>query len=147
MSHKVLILNGPNLNLLGKREPEIYGHQTLKDVEDLCKKAALAQNVEIDFRQSNHEGTLVDWIQEARETFDGIIINPAAYTHTSVAIHDALAAVDIPVVEVHLSNIHKREEFRHTSYVSKVADGVICGLGTEGYQLGLEAVCRLISRR
>ncbi len=147
MSYKVLILNGPNLNLLGKREPEIYGYETLKDVEDLCKKTALSQNVEIDFRQSNHEGTLIDWIQEARDTFDGIVINPAAYTHTSVAIHDALQAAETPVVEVHLSNIHKREEFRHTSYVSKSADGVICGLGTHGYQLGLEAVCRLISRR
>jgi len=147
MSHKVLILNGPNLNMLGLREPEIYGHETLKDVEDLCKKTALSLNVEIDFRQTNHEGTLVDWIQEARGNFDGIVMNPAAYTHTSIAIHDALQAAELPVVEVHLSNIHKREEFRHTSYVSKSATGVICGLGTHGYQLGLEAVCRILTSR
>ncbi|MDV7338580.1 type II 3-dehydroquinate dehydratase [Terasakiella sp. A23] len=147
MSHKVLILNGPNLNLLGKREPEIYGSQTLKDVEDQCKKNALSLNLEIDFRQTNSEGTLVDWIQEARESFDAIVINPAAYTHTSVAILDALQAADKPVIEVHLSNIHKREEFRHTSYVSKTATGVICGLGVQGYELALLAVSRILSSR
>jgi 3-dehydroquinate dehydratase II len=145
MSHKVLILNGPNLNLLGLREPEIYGSQTLNDVEDLCKKTATDLDMDIDFRQSNHEGTLVDWIQEARVSFDAIIINPAAYTHTSVAILDALQAVEKPVIEVHLSNIHKREEFRHTSYVSKTAQGVICGLGTQGYELAMLALSRLLS--
>jgi len=147
MSKKILILNGPNLNLLGKREPNIYGHETLKDVEAICQKCAMSLRVEIDFRQSNHEGVLVDWIQEARESFDGIIINPAAYTHTSVAILDALQAADKPVIEVHLSNIHKREEFRHTSYVSKTATGVICGLGTQGYDLALQALSRLLSSR
>ncbi|SCA55192.1 3-dehydroquinate dehydratase 2 [Candidatus Terasakiella magnetica] len=147
MSHKILILNGPNLNLLGKREPEIYGHETLKDVEDMCLKVAQGLDMEVAFRQSNHEGTLVDWIQEARESFDGIIINPAAYTHTSVAILDALQAAEKPVIEVHLSNIHKREEFRHTSYVSKTANGVICGLGTQGYDLALQALSRLLSSR
>jgi len=147
MSHKVLILNGPNLNLLGKREPEIYGSQTLKDVEDLCVQNAKGLDLSIDFRQSNSEGTLVDWIQEARESFDGIIINPAAYTHTSVAILDALQAVDKPVIEVHLSNIHKREEFRHTSFVSKTATGVICGLGVDGYDLALQAISRILSSR
>ncbi|NVJ91029.1 MAG: type II 3-dehydroquinate dehydratase [Methylocystaceae bacterium] len=145
MSHKVLILNGPNLNLLGLREPEIYGSQTLNDVEDLCKKTATDLDMDIDFRQSNHEGTLVDWIQEARVSFDAIIINPAAYTHTSVAILDALQAVEKPVIEVHLSNIHKREEFRHTSYVSKTAQGVICGLGPQGYELAMLALSRLLS--
>lgn len=147
MSHKVLILNGPNLNLLGKREPEIYGSQTLKDVEELCVQNAKGLDLTIDFRQSNSEGTLVDWIQEARESFDGIIINPAAYTHTSVAILDALQAVDKPVIEVHLSNIHKREEFRHTSFVSKTATGVICGLGVDGYDLALQAISRILSSR
>ncbi|WP_135077642.1 type II 3-dehydroquinate dehydratase [Terasakiella sp. SH-1] len=147
MSNKILILNGPNLNLLGKREPEIYGHETLADVEQLCLATAQGEGVEIDFRQSNHEGDLIDWIQEARDNFDAIVINPAAYTHTSVAIHDALQAVEKPVVEVHLSNIHKREEFRHTSFVSKSANGVICGLGTHGYQLAVQAVCRLLSSR
>jgi 3-dehydroquinate dehydratase II len=145
MSKKVLILNGPNLNLLGTREPEIYGSQTLQDVENLCKDYAQNLNVEIDFRQSNHEGVLVDWIQEARTSFDAIIINPAAYTHTSVAILDALNAVEKPIVEVHLSNIHKREEFRHTSYVSKIATGVICGLGIHGYVLAMEALSRILS--
>ncbi|NVK17953.1 MAG: type II 3-dehydroquinate dehydratase [Methylocystaceae bacterium] len=147
MSHKVLILNGPNLNLLGKREPEIYGFQTLQDVEDLCVKNAKGLNLTIDFRQSNSEGTLVDWIQEARESFDGIIINPAAYSHTSVAILDALQAANKPVIEVHLSNIHKREEFRHSSFVSKTATGVICGLGVDGYDLAMQAISRILSSR
>lgn len=145
MAKKILILNGPNLNLLGTREPEIYGSETLQDVETLCKEKAQDLDLKVDFRQSNHEGILVDWIQEARVSFDAILINPAAYTHTSVAILDALSATGKPIVEVHLSNIHKREEFRHTSYVSKIATGVICGLGIHGYALGMEALSRLLS--
>ncbi|WP_419796918.1 MAG: type II 3-dehydroquinate dehydratase [Terasakiella sp.] len=147
MSKRILILNGPNLNMLGTREPDVYGHETLKDVEDMCKTCASDLGLDIDFRQSNHEGNLVDWIQEAKESFDAIVINPAAYTHTSVAILDALQAVDKPVIEVHLSNIHKREAFRHTSYVSKMATGVICGLGSQGYILALQAFSRLLSSR
>lgn len=132
----IFILNGPNLNLLGKREPEIYGHDTLADVETMCVKAA-PEGVSIDFRQSNHEGELVDWIQEAREAAAAIVINPAAYTHTSVAILDALSAFDGPVVEVHISDVHKREKFRHHSYVSLRADEVIVGRGVQGYVDGL----------
>ena len=131
----IFILNGPNLNLLGKREPEIYGSDTLADVEAMCRKTA--PDVTIDFRQSNHEGVLVDWIQEAREAADAIVINPAAYTHTSVAILDALSAFEGPVVEVHISDVHKREKFRHHSYVSQRADEVIVGRGVAGYVDGL----------
>ena len=127
---KILILNGPNLNMLGTRQPEIYGADTLADVETKARALGLA---ELTFRQSNHEGQLVDWIQEARATQDGIVINPGAYSHTSVAILDALNAFDGPVVEVHISNIHKREAFRHHSYVSARAEAVIAGLGIEGY--------------
>jgi 3-dehydroquinate dehydratase-2 len=140
----VLILNGPNLNLLGTREPHVYGHETLDDVERLCEDAALRLGLEIEFRQSNHEGELVTWIQEARGDHDAIILNAGAYTHTSIAILDALTAVGLPVVEVHLSNIFRREPFRHHSYVSTVARGVICGFGSHGYVLALEAVSRLI---
>jgi 3-dehydroquinate dehydratase-2 len=142
MTKRVLVLNGPNLNLLGTREPETYGSETLKDVESLCRRAASELELTLDFRQSNHEGELVTWIQDARKTADGIVINPAAYSHTSVAIHDALRAADIPVVEVHLSNIHQREAFRHHSYVSSVAFGVICGFGSLGYKLALEALAQ-----
>jgi len=137
---RVLVLNGPNLNLLGKRQPEIYGRTTLDEIADGLRTRATAASIELDFRQSNHEGQLVDWIQEARETASAIIINPAAYTHTSVAILDALSAFEGPIVEVHLSNIHKREAFRHHSYVSGVATGVICGLGARGYELALDWV-------
>ena len=147
MALKILILNGPNLNLLGLREPHIYGHETLDDVKKLCENTARELTLEMDFRQSNHEGELVDWIQEARRSFDAIIINPAAYTHTSVAIHDALQAFEKPIIEVHLSNIHKREEFRHKSYVSLVAQGVICGLGVQGYELAIRSVSRLLLSR
>ncbi|WP_137388233.1 type II 3-dehydroquinate dehydratase [Rhodoligotrophos defluvii] len=133
----VFVLNGPNLNLLGKREPEIYGYTTLAEIEHGLVAAGQAMGLGVDFRQTNHEGVLVDWIQEAREKAAGIIINPAAFTHTSVAILDALSAFSGPIVEVHLSNIHKREPFRHHSYVSRVATGVICGLGGSGYQLAL----------
>jgi 3-dehydroquinate dehydratase-2 len=135
---RILVLNGPNLNLLGKRQPEIYGYTTLDEIAETLRARAAAASIELDFCQSNHEGQLVDWIQEARESADGIIINPAAYTHTSVAILDALSAFAGPIVEVHLSNIHKREPFRHHSYVSKVATGVICGLGPRGYELALD---------
>ncbi|HKW54197.1 MAG TPA: type II 3-dehydroquinate dehydratase [Stellaceae bacterium] len=141
----ILVLNGPNLNLLGVREPATYGRETLADIEEACLERAADLGLAVDFRQSNHEGQLVDWIQEARETADGIVINAAALTHTSVAILDALKAAELPVVEVHLSNIHRREAFRHHSYVSQAADGVICGFGSHGYLLALEAVARLIA--
>lgn len=140
MAKRVLVLNGPNLNLLGIREPGTYGSQTLADIEALCHEASAAAGLTCDFRQSNHEGELVTWIQEARGTADGIVINPAAYSHTSVAIHDALRAVGLPVIEVHLSNIYTREPFRHHSYVSPVATGVICGLGATGYKLAITAL-------
>ncbi|MDB5622077.1 MAG: aroQ [Devosia sp.] len=140
MAKRVLVLNGPNLNLLGTREPAIYGSQTLQDIEDLCGTAAAELGLAIDFRQSNHEGELVTWIQDARMSADAILINPAAYSHTSVAIADAIKAVGLPVVEVHLSNIHQREPFRHHSYVSAVAVGVLCGFGALGYKLALQAL-------
>ena len=144
MSRLVFVLNGPNLNLLGKRQPEIYGAETLADVEAGCRALAADLGLDLRFLQSNHEGQLVDWIQEARETAGGIAINPAAYTHTSVAILDALNAFDGPVIEVHISNVHKREPFRHHSYVSLRADGVIAGLGTQGYGLALRRIAALI---
>ena len=137
MSRTILILNGPNLNLLGAREPDIYGAQTLQDVEAACAALAGELSLTVDFRQSNDEGELVTWIQQARNSAAGIIINPAAYTHTSVAILDALNMYDGAVIEVHISNIHKREAFRHHSYVSARADGVIAGCGTNGYHLAL----------
>jgi 3-dehydroquinate dehydratase-2 len=140
----VFILNGPNLNLLGVREPSIYGRDTLGDVEERCTARAAALGLEIDFRQSNHEGQLVDWIQEARESADGIILNAGALTHTSVALFDALSAADLPIIEVHLSNIFRRESFRHHSYISLAANGVICGLGAHGYELALDAIASLI---
>jgi 3-dehydroquinate dehydratase-2 len=140
MAKRVLVLNGPNLNLLGTREPDIYGAHTLKDVQLLCESTGEQLGLAINFRQSNHEGELVTWIQDARSTADAILINPAAYSHTSVAIHDALKASGLPVAEVHLSNIHQREAFRHHSYVSAVAVGVICGFGITGYRLALIAL-------
>ena len=140
----VFILNGPNLNLLGVRDPSIYGRDTLGDIEERCTARAASLDLEIDFRQTNHEGQLVDWIQEARESADGIILNAGAFTHTSVAVLDALAAAGLPVIEVHLSNIFRRERFRHHSYVSLAATGVICGLGAQGYELALDAMARLI---
>ena len=146
MTKLVYILNGPNLNLLGKRQPEIYGHETLADVERDCAALAGELVVEIRFLQSNHEGRLIDWIHEAREDAAGIVINPAAFTHTSVAILDALKTFDGPVIEVHISNVHQRESFRHHSYVSLRADGVIAGCGTEGYRLALRRVASLIAQ-
>ena len=140
MAKRVLVLNGPNLNMLGTREPGIYGAHTLGDVEALCQATGDELGLSIDFRQSNHEGELVTWIQQAQTGADAILINPAAYSHTSVAIHDALKAVGLPVAEVHLSNIHQREAFRHHSYVSAVAFGVICGFGVTGYRMALTAL-------
>jgi 3-dehydroquinate dehydratase II len=145
MSHLIYILNGPNLNLLGKRQPHIYGHETLADVEAACLKVALAHGLAIRFHQSNREYEIIDWIHEARETAAGIVINPAAFTHTSVAILDALNTFEPPVIEVHISNVHKREAFRHHSYVSLRADGVIAGLGTQGYSLAVERLASLIT--
>jgi 3-dehydroquinate dehydratase II len=144
MSRIVYVLNGPNLNLLGKRQPHIYGHETLADVEVECRRTAAELALEIVFHQSNREYEIIDWIHEARERAGGIVINPAAFTHTSVAILDALNACDIPIIEVHISNVHKREAFRHHSYVSTVASGVIAGFGTQGYPLALQRLARLI---
>ena len=141
---KILILNGPNLNLLGTREPEIYGRETLSDIEQKCRLHGKGVGCEIDFRQSNSEGELVDWIQLAEETSDGIIINPAAYTHTSVAIMDALKQFNSPIIEIHISNIFSREPFRHHSYISPVASGVICGFGAHGYSIALDAISQLV---
>ncbi len=145
MAH-ILVLNGPNLNLLGTREPEIYGSTTLADIESRCADRARDLGLELESQQSNSEGALVDAIQAARERCQGIIINPGAYTHTSIAIFDALAACDLPVVEVHLSNIHRREDFRHSSYVSKVAEGVICGFGADGYEMAVDALARILAQ-
>jgi 3-dehydroquinate dehydratase II len=140
----ILVLNGPNLNLLGVREPETYGTETLAEIEEACLERAAELELKVDFRHSNHEGELVTWIQDARSTAAGIVINAGAYSHTSIAIMDALKAASMPIVEVHLSNIFRREAFRHVSYVSLVADGVICGLGSQGYLLALDALWRLL---
>ena len=141
----VYVLNGPNLNLLGLREPAIYGAATLKDVEARCRVHAAGLGLDIDFRQSNVEGELVTWIHEARDKACGIAINAGAYTHTSVALHDALKAADLPSVEVHLSNVHKREAFRHHSFIAPAVNGVICGFGTESYVLALSAIHSIIT--
>ena len=147
MANIVYVLNGPNLNLLGTREPETYGRATLEDVEKLCREAARRHQLEVEFRQSNHEGAIVDSIHEAgAKNAAGIVINAGAYTHTSVALLDALNAAELPVVEVHLSNIYKRESFRHHSYISPAAVGVIAGLGSHGYLLALQALSRLLAR-
>lgn len=142
----IAVLNGPNLNLLGTREPEKYGIATLDDVEALCAEAAEELGLAIDFRQTNLEGELISWVQEARGSAAGIIINPAGYSHTSIALMDALLAVDLPVIEVHITNIHRREAFRHLSYVSRAAVGVICGLGVGGYALALRAIAGIIGQ-
>jgi 3-dehydroquinate dehydratase-2 len=143
MSKPIYVLSGPNLNLLGAREPEIYGHQTLEDVRRLCEARASALGREVVFRQSNHEGELIDWIQEARERAAAVVINPAGYGHTSVAILDALKMVGIPVVECHLSNPAAREAFRHQTYVSLAATGVVSGFGAASYELAVEAAAGL----
>lgn len=140
MGHSFLVLNGPNLNLLGTRQPEVYGSTTLADIEDTCTAKATQMNVAVSFLQSNHEGILIDAIHAARGVHDGIILNAGAYTHTSIAIMDAIKSVSLPVVELHLSNIHQREEFRHLSYISKVAVGQICGFGAAGYPLAMDAL-------
>lgn len=140
MAHRVLVLNGPNLNMLGTREPQTYGSQTLADIEQMAIAEGAALGLEVTCRQSNIEGELVTWIQQALGRFQAIVINPGAYSHTSIAIHDAFRAVALPVIEVHLSNIYTREPFRHHSYVSPVAIGVICGLGATGYKLALRAL-------
>jgi 3-dehydroquinate dehydratase-2 len=144
MNRLVYFLNGPNLNLLGKRQPHIYGHETLADVEAMCRALAGELKLELRFHQSNREYEIIDWIHEAREIAGGLAINPGAFTHTSVAILDALNACDFPVLEVHISNVHQRESFRHHSFVSLRADGVIAGFGTQGYELALHRLARLI---
>jgi len=141
---KILVVNGPNLNMLGVREPAVYGRDRLADIEKLCRKAGRAFGLAIDFRQSNHEGEIVGWLQEARASHAGIVINAGAYTHTSIAILDALQLAELPAIEVHLSNIFRREEFRHHSYVSLAARAVICGLGSAGYRLALEALAEIL---
>jgi 3-dehydroquinate dehydratase-2 len=145
MSQVAYILNGPNLNLLGRRQPHIYGYETLADVERECRAVASELGLEIRFHQSNREYDIIDWIHEAREVAGGIIINPAAFTHTSIAILDALNTFEHPIIEVHISNVHKREAFRHHSYISGVASGVIAGFGTQGYTLALQRLAHLIN--
>ena len=144
MNPVVYVLNGPNLNLLGKRQPDIYGSETLADIDAECRRVADEHGLALDFRQTNAEHQLIDWIHEAREKAAGIVINPAAFTHSSIAVRDALAACDCPILEVHISNIHRREPFRHRSYVSDLAVGVICGFGTQGYALALMRMARLV---
>lgn len=146
MTSLVYVLNGPNLNMLGVREPEIYGTETLADLRVRTEKAAAKNGISVDFRQSNIEGEIVNWVQEARGKASGIIINAGGYTHTSVAILDALQAVGLPVVEVHLSNIFRRDEFRQHSYISLAATGVICGLGAKGYELAIEAMANILNK-
>lgn len=145
MTKKLFVLNGPNLNLLGLREVEVYGRDTLDDVRHACEGTAARLHLGLDFRQSNHEGVLIDWVQEARTAAHGIVINPAGFGHTSIALLDALLAADQPVIEVHLSNIFRRDAFRHHSHVSRAAKGVICGLGLKGYVLAIEAMAELIA--
>jgi len=144
---RALILNGPNLNMLGVREPSVYGRDTLDDIAKLCTRRAADHGLQLDFRQSNLEGELVTWIQQARGEAAGIIINPGAYGHTSIALLDALLIAELPVIEVHLSNIFRREEFRHHTYVSQAASGVICGLGAQGYLLALDALATILKSK
>jgi 3-dehydroquinate dehydratase II len=147
MVKTIYVLNGPNLNLLGQRQPEIYGRSTLADVEKLCRTAAERHGLAIAFRQSNHEGVLIDWLHEARQEAAGVVLNPGAYTHTSIALLDAILAAEIPVVEVHLTNIHAREEFRRSSFVSRAAKAVICGFGIEGYGLAIAGLAGMIGAK
>jgi 3-dehydroquinate dehydratase-2 len=141
----VFVINGPNLNMLGLREPDVYGHETLAGLEERCRTKAKGLGLDISFRQSNLEGEIVTWIQDARSTASGLILNAGAYTHTSVAIHDALRIAELPLIEVHLTNIYKREPFRHHSYVSAVANGVLCGFGGHGYELALDAIHKILT--
>jgi 3-dehydroquinate dehydratase II len=148
MAKTIYVLNGPNLNLLGQRQPEIYGRATLADVEKLCRGTAKRHGLAIEFRQSNHEGEIVDWIQQARaEKAAGLVINPAGYGHTSVAILDALAVLEAPVIEVHISNIHARESFRRRTYVSQIARAVLCGFGVHGYALAIDGLAAMIDAK
>ncbi len=142
MTTNVLVLNGPNLNMLGTRQPEVYGSETLADVNTRCQKRGAGLGLTVDFRQSNSESELVTWIQESRQSHDAIIINAGAYTHTSVAIMDALLVCELPIIELHISNIYQRDEFRHHSYISNVAYGVMCGFGTFGYEMALESLAQ-----
>ena len=144
MKKIIYILNGPNLNLLGEREPEIYGSESIDDIQKLTEQFAKSKNTDIIFKQTNHEGELIEMIHDARKKSDGLIINPAGYTHTSVAIYDALLSLDIPIIEVHISNIYKREKFRHSSYVSMAANSVISGFGIDGYIFALESMLKNI---
>lgn len=144
MTKPIYVLNGPNLNLLGSREPEVYGRETIADVQARCERKAASLGLSVEFRQSNHEGELVAWIQEARQKASGLIVNAGAFTHSSIAMLDALLASELPCVEVHLSNIFRRESFRHNSYISKGAKGVICGFGPLGYELAIEALAASI---
>jgi 3-dehydroquinate dehydratase-2 len=144
MAQTVFVLNGPNLNMLGKREPGIYGGKNLASIEADCHAAGLEMNLAIDFRQTNHEGVLVDWLQEADENASAVCLNPGAYGHTSIALHDAIRAISVPVIELHLSNIHAREEFRHKTWTAPAAKGVICGFGADSYLLALQAAKTLI---
>ena len=141
----IYVLNGPNLNMLGLREPSVYGAETLPDIERICKTKAASLGLSIEFRQSNIEGELVSWIQEARTTAAGIALNAGAYTHTSVALHDALRAAELPAVEVHLSNVYKREDFRHRSFIAPAVNGVICGFGSHSYALAIDAIAHIIN--
>jgi 3-dehydroquinate dehydratase-2 len=148
MPSTIYVLNGPNLNLLGTREPEVYGRATLADVEKLCRDEARTHGFDVEFRQSNHEGDLVDWLHEARaKKALGVVINPGAFTHTSIAILDAVIASELPVVEIHISNIHAREEFRRHSHISKVAKAVICGFGIDGYRLAVSGLAHVTQKK
>lgn len=142
----VIILNGPNLNMLGTREPEIYGKQTLQDIEHICEEKSKSLQLRLEFRQTNDEGQLIDWVQQAGKEAAGLIINPGAYGHTSIALMDAVLGIKIPAIEIHLSNIHKREEFRHNTYIARAVQGVICGFGSASYTLALQAISDLLSK-
>jgi 3-dehydroquinate dehydratase II len=144
MPRRILVLNGPNLNLLGQREPEVYGRTTLAEIEEMCRAAGKRLGLEVECRQSNGEGELVGWVQEAPGSFDAVVLNAGAYSHTSIALLDALRSLNKPLIEVHLSNIYRRESFRQHSYVSLAADGVICGLGPRGYLLALDALAAIL---
>ncbi|MDO8534193.1 MAG: type II 3-dehydroquinate dehydratase [Xanthobacteraceae bacterium] len=144
MANLVYVLNGPNLNLLGSRETAVYGDKSLADIEKICRTAAGKHGLTIEFRQSNREGELIDWLHEAKAKAVGVLFNPGGYTHTSVALHDAIRAIGLPVIEVHLSNLFAREPFRHHSYISPVARGIICGFGAEGYRLAIDALAGVL---